>query len=150
MYCSNACSDAAPVPLTRAAARDGALGDASGEREQILQIAAFGDLGVGAADIDPDGPGANRQRISVDLHVADDDLRCAGELADLDHGGAAEDRVRRQVELIVGALARGARDRAEPACVQVVGDQDGDRLAEPVRPTVASRRLERRHQNPRG
>ena len=58
----------------------------------------------------------------------------ADELADLDHRRAAEDGVGRQVQLVVGALPRRARDRPEPARVQVVGDQHRDRFAEPVGP----------------
>ena len=65
---------------------------------------------------------------------------------DLDHRGAAQRRVRRQVQLVVGALARRAGS-PEAARVHVVGDQHGDRFAEPVEPRLAPGRLERHDQD---
>ncbi len=119
------------------------------EREQIAETAALGDLGVRPADVNANRAGVDGERITIDADVADDNLVGADELTDLDHRRAAQDRVRRQVQLVVGARARGARNRPEPAPVHVVGHQDRDRLAEPVDPAVAPGRVERDDEDPR-
>src|SRR5262249_931395 len=89
------------------------------------------------------------QGVAVDARVADDYLRGAHELADFDHGRTAEHGVRRQMKLLVCALARPPGNGAEATRVHVVGHQHRNRFAEPVGPAVAAGRLERDHENPR-
>ena len=91
-YCSNACSDGVRDRRRDASAGHDAARHFLDDGEEIGQVAALDDLGVGAADVDPDRPRAHGERVAVDRHVADDHLRGADELADLDHRGAAERR----------------------------------------------------------
>ena len=151
-YCSKACSDGAGTATRRVAAGHDAprhplrrprTDPSSLPRSAISSSARPTSIRIGRARTVSASPST--------LHFADDHLRRRRRAAPtLMTVARLSDGIGRQVELIVGALARRARNRAEPARVDVVGDQDRDRLAQPVGATVAGRRFERHDENPAG
>jgi hypothetical protein len=118
-------------------------------REQIPQRAALVDGGLQPSDVHPHAARLDDQLVALDSIGAADDVRGAENLSDLDRRGAAQRGRRGQVQLIVGADALGPGDRRQAAGVELVGEQDRRRLAEPAVAILPLRVLERKNQDPR-
>ena len=94
-------------------------------------------------------------RASTDQLVAADPVRPpdhfgrAEDLADLDDGGPAQGRRHGQMQLLERADALGARERRQPSRVQLVGENNRRRLAEPGQARLVLRVLERHDQDAR-
>ena len=86
--------------------------------------------------------------VAVERERPDDHFGRADQLPDLDDGRVAERRRQRQVQLLERTHAFVARDRAQAARVQLVGEQHRGRFRQPVQPRLVPRVLERDDEDP--
>jgi len=120
------------------------------DREVAARNASGAQQRIRAAGFEMNGARAQGQRPALDLHPPDDHFGRADDLSDLNDRRLTEERIRRQVQLIVGTRACPARDGSKAAGVHVVGDEHRGRVAQPIAAAIVRGRFERHDENPAG
>ncbi len=111
------------------------------------QRTAIGDVDLDASGVERDAARADDEHVGFELQRADDDLRRAHQLSDADHRRIGERGRGRNLQLLERLHPFLTRDGVGAERVEVVGQQDRRRLADPEDLRVALDVLERHHQD---